>query len=271
MKPDQYGLRMSLVRLSRRRPPLTVGLVGCGVIGRVHLEVLRADPRVSIAFVADRRLAASSSEHGGESGLPRYDDLDAALRAVEAGDVPSPDLFVLATPTPVHLEHASEVLSRTGADVFCEKPLTSSVADLDRFERDHPDAMSRLAVVNHFAFSPEVSWGAGVAAGRGWGPPAHVLASFNDPYVRKTEAERASYVSSWIDSGPNQISVLRRFTDDIAVVTTRAQPTGRGRSPRSPTPAVPARSRRTGTPGRAASRRRCGGTPASSCSSTTRR
>ena len=33
----------------------TVGLVGLGVIGRVHLDVLTADPRVTLAFVADPR------------------------------------------------------------------------------------------------------------------------------------------------------------------------------------------------------------------------
>jgi predicted dehydrogenase len=188
--------------------PVAVGLVGLGVIGQVHQEVLRRESRVSLTFAA----ALPAPGDAGVQGLRRYDALEDALRAIETGQLRSPDLVVLATPTPQHLDHVAEVLARTDAAVLCEKPLTSDTDALDRFDRDFPEAITRLAVVNHFGFSPEVTWGAEVASTRGWGPPSTATASFNDPYVLKSPEQRAGYVSSWVDSGPNQLAVLRRFT-----------------------------------------------------------
>jgi predicted dehydrogenase len=212
----RYCLPMTLGPRTRDHTPLTVGLIGLGVIGRVHREVLRRDPRFSLTFIADGRAAALPAAD--EDHVVRYDGLDAALRAIESGELTAPDLFVLATPTPAHLDHVARVLSRTDARVLCEKPLTSSVPDLERFEDEHRDADSRLAVVNHFGFSPEVTWGVELATSGQWGPPRTFTCSFNDPYVVKSPAERATYVSSWIDSGPNQLAVLRRFTTEVAVV-----------------------------------------------------
>jgi hypothetical protein len=38
-----------------------------------------------------------------------------------------------------------------------------------------------------------------------------VLSCFDDPYVAKSPDERRSYVSSWVDSGANQLAFLARF------------------------------------------------------------
>ena len=37
------------------------------------------------------------------------------------------------------------------------------------------------------------------------------MSSFNDAYARKPESQLRGYVSSWIDSGPNQLSLLSRL------------------------------------------------------------
>ena len=188
----------------------TVGLVGLGVIGRVHLDVLTADPRVTLAFVADPR-AGTHPESARRDTCGHYKDLSAALSAVESGEVPAPDVVVLATPTTTHLDLASDVLDRTTSTVLSEKPLTGDAERLRAFERRHRGAASRVHVVNHFAFSPEVEWAARLVDARGWGSPSTVLSTFNDPYVTKSSADRSTYVSSWIDSGPNQLGLLARF------------------------------------------------------------
>src|SRR5918993_2280851 len=129
----------------------TVGLVGLGVIGRVHLGVLTADPRVTLAFVADPR-AGTHPESARRDTCGHYKDLSAALSAVESGEVPAPDVVVLATPTTTHLDLASDVLDRTTSTILSEKPLTGDAEQLRAFERRHRDTASRVHVVNHFAF-----------------------------------------------------------------------------------------------------------------------
>ena len=41
------------------------------------------------------------------------------------------------------------------------------------------------------------------------------MSSFNDAYARKPESQLRGYVSSWIDSGPNQLSLLSRFVSGL--------------------------------------------------------
>jgi predicted dehydrogenase len=203
----------------------TVGLVGLGVIGRVHLQVLANDSRFALAFTADPRrspadfsIAAPQTAH--------FDDLDAALTAMERGRIAEPDLVVLATPTRTHVGLASQVLSRTSTSVLSEKPLTAEVSDLTAFEKQHVDAFARVRVVNHFSFSPEVDWAARAVGRRGASLPQRVVSTFNDPYIGKSPEERATYVSSWVDSGPNQLGVLARFTPPRKVKTHTADPDG---------------------------------------------
>ncbi len=178
-----------------------VGLVGLGVIGAVHQAVLGARDDVRLAFVADPR-------EGPTSGAPRFRSLEAAL-----GTHPDVDLVVVATPTDTHLDVVGQVLGTTDADVLSEKPLSRDLSALRRFGEQHAGALGRVRTVNHFAFSPEVVWAAHVVTGKGWGPPERVLSSFDDPYVAKTPDERRSYVSSWVDSGANQLAFLARFAE----------------------------------------------------------
>jgi predicted dehydrogenase len=200
--------------------PLTVGLLGLGVIGQVHLRTLAARADVSVVLAADPSPTARET-----SGVPAYDGLDAVLADVRSGRVQAPDLFVLATPTSTHLDLVQRLLDHTDADVLSEKPLTEDPVALDALAL-RSDAPARVRVVNHFAFSPEVEWGVGLVAARGWGEPAVVVSTFNDPYVTMPPARRASYVSTWVDSGPNQLGLLERFVTGCEVRAHSAAPDG---------------------------------------------
>lgn len=196
---------------------IRVGLVGLGVIGRVHLAVLGARPDVRLAFVADPRADLPSPP----AAVPRFPSLTEALDAgVDA------DLVVLATPTDSHLDLVGEALARTPATVLSEKPISRDSTALERFRRRHAHGLDRVRTVNHFAFSPEVVWAAHVVARERWGPPARVFSGFDDPYVAKTVLERRTYVSSWVDSGSNQLAMLARFAGGWAVTAHTADPGG---------------------------------------------
>ena len=191
---------------------IRIGLLGLGTIARTHLRVLDLLPRTEVAFGVDPAEATAATP----AGVPVHRTLEEAL--AHHGE---PDLLVIATPTPTHVELLGAVLDLTGAPVLVEKPLSASAAELDCLERRHgtEELIRRVRVAHHFAFSPEV-----VAAERlvrehaPAATPRRILCSFNDPYVHKQDAERASLVSSWVDSGPNHLSLLSRFVTGFRVV-----------------------------------------------------
>jgi virulence factor len=103
--------------------PLRVGLIGAGVIARLaQLPVLSADPTVTIAGVV-----TASPEESDEAvrrwPIERaYPDVDAMI-----ADARLDALFVL-TPKSAHRSFVEQGLA-AGLDVFCEKPLASSLDD----------------------------------------------------------------------------------------------------------------------------------------------
>jgi predicted dehydrogenase len=147
--------------------------------------------------------------------VPHYPALGDALD--DRGDGTA-DLIVLATPTPTHADLAVEALTRTTARVLVEKPLVHDPQALDRLAALGDGVLGRVAVAHHFAFSPEVRWAATqIDAHPEWGPVTAVTTAFHDPYLLLGEKAFASYVSSWTDSGINQLSMLTRFVDLLAL------------------------------------------------------
>ncbi|MFB9527632.1 Gfo/Idh/MocA family protein [Nonomuraea roseola] len=99
-------------------PKLRVGIVGAGIMGRGHAEVLSAHPDVEITAVSRRPLehAESATVHAD------YRDL-LASGTVDAVSITTPD----------HL-HADVMVAaaRAGVHILVEKPFTTTVEDADR-------------------------------------------------------------------------------------------------------------------------------------------
>ena len=107
-KPDNNALR--------------VGVIGCGGIGRTHLNAYRANGVVPVA-VADsnqRAVDAAVAEFGGR-GYPDFDEL------IRVGGV---DAVSICTPPASHREIVVTALE-AGIAVLCEKPMATSVADAE--------------------------------------------------------------------------------------------------------------------------------------------
>jgi predicted dehydrogenase len=99
-----------------------VAVVGCGSIGRAHLESYRR-AGVEIAAVCDLdrdRLAAAGDEFGVGRRFERYEDLLAADRY---------DLVSVCTMPATHREVAVAALA-AGANVLCEKPPALNAAEV---------------------------------------------------------------------------------------------------------------------------------------------
>jgi predicted dehydrogenase len=188
---------------------VTVGLLGLGVIAETHLAVLSQLSSVRLSFVVDPAPVTPPTVRGG-SPPPLYGSLDDALGEHQ------PDVIVIATPTPTHADLTQQALEGSRARVLVEKPL---VQDLDSLERlrstcSSADLRSRVFVAHHFAFSPEVRWGAErLHTHPEWGPVTRIVASFHDAYITDATHSFAAYTSSWVDSGVNELSVLHRFVD----------------------------------------------------------
>lgn len=182
---------------------------GLGTIARTHLTVLGSRDDVEVVAGVD---PATVVDHP----FPVYPTLADALTAQDRLD-----LVVVATPTPTHVEIVNALLRDTTALVLCEKPLATDPQGIRLLEEENTDEdlAARLRVAHHFAFSPEVEWALEWAASHpDLGTPTRMRAVFNDAYGSMPDHQLGSYVSSWIDSGPNQLSVVASFVEDPHVV-----------------------------------------------------
>lgn len=99
----------------------TVAVVGVGKMGLSHLSMLRAHPNVELVGVCDSvKYVLDVLEK--YTGIKTFTDYDTMLAQSGAETV------VIATPTATHFSMAEKAIKR-GLNVFCEKPLTLSLAE----------------------------------------------------------------------------------------------------------------------------------------------
>lgn len=104
---------------------LRVGLIGYGVAGRVfHAPFLAADPAFELSAVLTSQTDRLAADHPGAAAVP---DVDALLAH------PGLDLVVVASPTPLHVAHATAAVD-AGIATVVDKPFA-------------PDAESGRALV----------------------------------------------------------------------------------------------------------------------------
>jgi predicted dehydrogenase len=106
------------------RPPLRVGIVGCGLIGRKRAEALEHDQMVGCFDVRSEASAKLAADFGGKACGSLSELLALA-----------PDVVVVAV---IHRDLADVACAalRAGAHVLVEKPAGIGVADVDRIARE---------------------------------------------------------------------------------------------------------------------------------------
>ena len=99
--------------------PLRVGLIGYGVAGRVfHAPFLAADPAFELAAVVTSQTDRLGADHPSAVAVP---DVDALLAH------PGLDLIVVASPTPLHVAHATAAVD-AGIATVVDKPFAPDAA-----------------------------------------------------------------------------------------------------------------------------------------------
>ena len=125
---------------------LRAGVIGIGHLGRHHVRLLAAMPRVdliaAVDLVGERARAAVEG-----TTAEAHEDYRAILGSVDA--------VTVAVPTSGHLPIVIECLQR-GIHVLVEKPMASSVAEADAMVAAAQSAGVRLAVGHTERFNPAV-------------------------------------------------------------------------------------------------------------------
>ena len=116
-----------------------VALVGCGGMGRHHLNVLRSLPDFEIVGLCD--VSAEAREAcGAEYGVDGLHD-DAGAMC----DAESPDLVTVATQTRHHHDPTVAALRR-GISVMCEKPIALDLREADAMVEAAAASGAKLAI-----------------------------------------------------------------------------------------------------------------------------
>jgi predicted dehydrogenase len=124
-------------------------LVGFGFMGGIHAQAYAQIPEAKIVAIVDT-LADKAREQGDKIGLqvPIYGSLSEALKEVEA------DVVDVCLPTDLHAEAVLTALAAK-KNVFCEKPLTISMANATKIKAALKKSKTKFMVGQCLRFWPE--------------------------------------------------------------------------------------------------------------------
>jgi predicted dehydrogenase len=150
--------------------PQRVLVVGLGTMGMSHARAYQAIDGFELVGLCTRNAAARSDLDKEFAGIPRFDDLTEALKALK------PDAVSINTYTEHHAPMALEALA-AGAHVFCEKPLADSLEAAEALVAAARKASKALLVGYILRVHP--SWTRFVEIGRTLGKPLVMRMNLN--------------------------------------------------------------------------------------------
>lgn len=127
------------------KEPLSVAIVGCGVIGHTHCESFQRISGVSVRWVCDVQ-AERAEKLALKYGVERHGRTEEALAD------PAVQIVSICTDHDTHAGLLEQALA-AGKDVLCEKPLGISPEDLGRMsqaERRHPGQIAGGVLQHRF-------------------------------------------------------------------------------------------------------------------------
>ncbi|MGB7948001.1 MAG: Gfo/Idh/MocA family oxidoreductase [Candidatus Binatia bacterium] len=128
---------------------MKVGVVGAGLMGKIHLNLLREMHGVQIVGVADSRIdRAEALDVAGNIGTA-FRDLETLLERAR------PDAVHIVTPPNTHAALAGMAL-RAGCHVFVEKPMALTVQEAQSMIAIATENRRILAVDHNHLFDPAV-------------------------------------------------------------------------------------------------------------------
>ena len=137
---------------------MRAGIIGAGVMGRVHANALSRIEGVRVVAFGSRTVPPATADLARRIGADLLPSAEAVLAR------PDVDVVVVATPTDTHLEIV-RAAAQAGKRIICEKPLARTIEEGEALL----DAAGRAGV--RLAVSPPSSVISSIAAsstGRSW-------------------------------------------------------------------------------------------------------
>jgi predicted dehydrogenase len=128
--------------------PARLAVLGAGLIGKMHIEHILAEPEAELAAIVDP--APVSKLLAQEKGVPWFPSF-ADLLAVE-----KPEGIIVATPNQLHLPHGMEAIAMK-LPVLIEKPITDDIASGTKLVEAAEAAGVPLLVGHYRRHNPIVS------------------------------------------------------------------------------------------------------------------
>lgn len=129
--------------------PINIGIVGSGMIARIHARAIGELPGARLHAICNHRLAGAE-RLAAEYRIPAYADLDAFLAD------PKLDLVSVCTPSGAHYGPTMAALA-AGKHVVCEKPLEVTSGRIDTMIAAADRAGKTLASILNRRFTPALA------------------------------------------------------------------------------------------------------------------
>jgi predicted dehydrogenase len=126
-----------------------VGVVGVGIMGRRHAEILKVAPGARLAAVVDSD-PERARQVGTELEVDHYTELEPLLARQDVQAV------LIASPAKFHAP-GIEAAANAGKDIFCEKPVALTLEEADRALAAVARAKVRLQVGHMRRYDPAYS------------------------------------------------------------------------------------------------------------------
>ncbi len=129
---------------------IRVAVIGCGGMGRHHIEVLQRTEGFAVAALCDVSAEALTRMGDQYQVAPRYQDCEKMLDEVK------PDLAAVVTQTRGHVGPAVAALRR-GVSVLCEKPIAIDLAEADLMVEAAATSGAKLAINQQNHLHPAIT------------------------------------------------------------------------------------------------------------------
>lgn len=126
---------------------LRIAVVGAGLIGMRHMQLIDANPVTQLAAIVDPSAAASVLAQ--QRSVPYFSNLPDYLAQLGQGaGTARPHGIILATPNAMHVDGALACL-QAGIATLVEKPVADSLADAKRLMQAARDQSTPLLIGHH--------------------------------------------------------------------------------------------------------------------------